>query len=84
MFAVAGHLDAGDERVAVSGGALDEALAAGRQIMDQFRPSQAEGVEIDDIDVGLVARRQQWCSEKAVARRAAKRRAAKQKGSVRV
>ena len=52
-------LDAGLEGVAVARGALDQAAAAGRQVVDHLGPLERQRVEVDDVDVGLVARRQQ-------------------------
>src|SRR5438067_2321158 len=45
-------LFAGDERVAVPAGALHEAPAAGREVMDHLRGPDGEAVPLDDVEVG--------------------------------
>ena len=48
-----------NDRGAVALRLLLQAAAAARQVVDRMRRSDAEMVEVDDVDVGLVARRQQ-------------------------
>ena len=64
-LAVGVGLDAGDERVQVAVGALQEALAAGRQVERQLGRVQGQRVEVDDVDVGAQPGSEQPAVEQA-------------------
>ena len=67
-LAVAEGFDAGDEGVVVALGALQHALAAGRQVVDDLRAAHAQAIEVDDVDVGPQAGREQAAVGEAVGR----------------
>src|SRR5471030_1205833 len=52
QLVVAHRLDAGVERMAIALGELDQAAAAGGEVVDDFRTLQVERIEVDDVDVG--------------------------------
>ena len=67
MLAVHCHLNARDEGVAIADGALHEALAVGWEVVGYRWPGDAEGSEINDVDIGLVAGRKDAAVAKAIA-----------------
>src|SRR5436190_10047423 len=66
QFVVVHRLDAGLEGVAVAGRPLDQAPAAGGEVVDHLGSLQGQRVEVDHVDVGLVAGRQQAAIGEAV------------------
>ena len=50
---------AGDDGRVEAVGALDQPFAAGRQVVDDLGPAQAQVVVVQDVDVGLHADLQQ-------------------------
>jgi hypothetical protein len=59
--------------VAVARRALDQAPPTSRQVVDHLGPLQGKRIEVDDVDVGLVSRRQQAAIIQAIGRRRAAR-----------
>jgi hypothetical protein len=47
-----------DQRAVVPGRPLGEPAGAEREVADELRRPQRQAVEVDDVDVGLRARRQ--------------------------
>lgn len=60
------YLGACDERVAVAFSALDHAAASGGQIVNQFRQRHAQCFEINQVEIGAIARRDHAAIVKAV------------------
>ena len=54
-LAVVVRLPAGHDGVAPAGGALQQAAAAGRQVVHDRRLVEAEPIEVDDVEVGAIA-----------------------------